>query len=232
MTNEMDNLAQTQLRKVIADRLRSTILGNEIKPGEWLRQEQLAERFGVSQTPVREALKDLAAEGLVEHVPYRGIRVIKFTAEDLVDLYACRAFMEGLAARYAAQNITSDELAELKQLFNEILKQYPVRENLAEYRRLNRRFHQVIYTASRHPYLVRTLNQMWAIFPTMMLTNFVQTAEAPIPKRGDSDKQEHQAILASLESQDADEAERRMRHHIQMTIDGIMAVLEAGQQAP
>ena len=231
MTNEMDNLAQTQLRQVITDRLRSAILEGQIAPGDWLRQEQLAERFGVSQTPVREALKDLVAEGLVEHAPYRGIRVIEFTVEDMLDLYACRAFMEGLAARYAAQNITSEELAELKQLFNEILKQYPIQENLAEYRRLNRRFHQAIYTASRHAYLVRTLNQMWTIFPTMMLTNFAQTAVAPIPKRGDSDKQEHQAILAALESQDADEAERLMRHHIQVTTDGIMAVLEAGQQA-
>jgi DNA-binding FadR family transcriptional regulator len=79
-------------------------------------------------------------------------------------------------------------------------------------------------------YLVRTLNQMWTVFPTMLLTNFAQTAVAPSPNEVTL-KQEHQAIMAAMESQDADEAERLMWHHIQVTTDGIMAVLGAGQQA-
>ncbi len=164
MLTEMDSITQTQLRQVVADRLRAAILENELKPGEWLRQEQLAEKFGVSQTPVREALKELVAEGLVEHAPYRGMRVIEFGVQDLVDLYACRGFIEGLAARYAAHNITEQELAELDRLLVE-LERHPGRESLSDHRNLNRRFHQVIYTASRHGYLVRTLDQMWTAFP-------------------------------------------------------------------
>ncbi|HAE59780.1 MAG TPA: GntR family transcriptional regulator, partial [Anaerolineae bacterium] len=88
-----------QLRNVVADRLRSAILEGFYKPGEWLRQEKLAQELGVSQMPVREALKELATEGLIEHVPYRGVRVIAFSPDDVGDLYAHRAFLEGRAAR-------------------------------------------------------------------------------------------------------------------------------------
>lgn len=222
----MDTLPQTQLRQVIADRLRTAILENEIKPGEWLRQEQLAEKFGVSQTPVREALKELVAEGLIEHVPYRGMRVIEFGLQDMLDLYACRGFIEGLAARYAAHNITDAELAELEHLQVK-LEQHPGRQALSDHRHLNRKFHQVIYTACRHGYLVRTLDQMWTAFPTMMLSSFVQTFADPIPGRTASNVQEHRAIVAALQAHDADEAERQVRHHIQVSAERIAAVLKA-----
>ncbi len=230
MSTEIDTLAHTQLRRVVADRLRSAILEHEIQAGEWLRQEQLAARFGVSQTPVREALKDLAAEGLVEHVPYRGVRVVEFTLDDMLDLYACRSFLEGLAARYAARNITPQELAELGQLQSD-LQGVVDRTHLAEHRRLNRRFHQIIYTASRHAYLVRTLNQMWEAFPTMMLSNFRRTAGDPVPQRKASNAQEHEAIVSALQAGNADEAERQTRYHIENTVRLIAAVLQPGSPA-
>jgi DNA-binding GntR family transcriptional regulator len=75
-----------QLHDVVAERIRTAILEGELRPGEWLRQERLAQEYGVSQMPVREALKKLAVDGLVEHVPYRGVRVIEFSPEDVSDL--------------------------------------------------------------------------------------------------------------------------------------------------
>lgn len=224
-TNDTSTLPQTQLRRIIGERLRAAILANELKPGEWLRQETLAQKFGVSQTPVREALQDLVGEGLVEHVPYRGIRVIQFAIEDMLDLYTCRAFMEGLAARYAAPHIAEAELAELKGLVDE-MERYRAQKDWAEYRRLNRQFHQVVYEASRHGYLIRTLNQMWSAFPTMMLGNFPETAIRPIPQRGASDRQEHEAIITTLERHDADQAERLMRSHIEESARRIGGVLK------
>lgn len=226
MVADTDRLAQNQLRHIIAQRLRAAILANEIKSGEWLRQEQLAQKFGVSHTPVREALQDLVGEGLVEHVPYRGIRVIEFSIADLLDLYASRAFLESLTARYAAQNITPEQLTELNCLSAEIERQR-VQKNWTEYRALNRRFHQMIYAASGHAYLTRTLDQMWNAFPTMMLGNFSETAAKPIPQRGASDKQEHLAIIAALESRDAERAERLMRAHVEESGHRIAAVLKS-----
>jgi DNA-binding GntR family transcriptional regulator len=218
--SELNDLGQTQLRHLIAERLRAAILANAFKPGDWLRQEQLAQQFGVSQTPVREALQDLVGEGVVERVPYRGIRVIEFTLTDLRDLYACRAFMEGIAARYAAQQITPKEITELKRLVDEMATAF-ARKKWNEYRELNRQFHQGIYATSRHPFLTRTLNQLWTAYPTMLLSNF----PGPIRKRRTLNTREHLAIINALETRDATRAERLIRAHIEESVRRIQVML-------
>ncbi len=205
-----------QLRNVVADQLRSAILEGRYQPGEWLRQEKLAQELGVSQMPVREALKELAAEGLIEHVPYRGVRVIEFSREDVSDLYEHRAFLEGRAAFSAAQNINTDEMSELERIFDE-MQANSAPERVTTYRELNRRFHQIIFTASRREYLIRTLNQMWAAFPTMLIANFAATASQPLPERDAPDIREHIAILSALRNHDAAAAETAMRDHILTT---------------
>ncbi len=203
-----------QLRNLVVDRLRSAILSGEIKPGEWLRQERLAQEYSVSQMPVREALKELTAEGIVEHIPYRGVRVIAFSPDDIWDLYTCRSFMEGMAARAAAANMTSAELVELKALQVQ-MRQHLEPEVLPDYPELNRRFHKVIFGASRRTYLIRTLNQMWAAFPSMLWGNFARTAAKPMPLRDKADIEEHEALIAALEKRDGEMAERITRHHIE-----------------
>lgn len=220
----MNEIDSTQLRQVIAKRIRGSIFANEIKPGEWLRQEQLAQKYGVSQTPVREALQDLLSEGIVERIPYRGIRVVEFTVADLLDLYSVRAVAEGLAARYAAENITPDEFQELEHAFKD-LEQNSIEHNLVEHRRLHRQFHQLIHASSRHAYLIRTLNQMWNTFPTMMLSNFAQTAENPVG-RGTAATAEHRVIVDAIKNRDSKLAERLMRQHIENTAQSIAAVVE------
>ena len=105
-----DTPSHKQLRNIVAEQMRAAILNGHYKPGEWLRQERLAQDLGVSQMPVREALKELAAEGLIEHVPYRGARVVVFSIDDILDLYSHRAFLESRAAFIAAEIITPNEL--------------------------------------------------------------------------------------------------------------------------
>jgi DNA-binding GntR family transcriptional regulator len=203
-----------QCREWLVQHLRSLILSGAVKPGEWLRQEKFAQQFGVSQTPVREALKQLSAEGLLEHVPYRGVRVVQFTLTDVHDLYDCRSFIEGMAARYAASTISDAQIEQLRGLFGRMQQRLGPR-HIAEYRELNRTFHTIIFDASGRSLLVRTLAQMWASFPSMLWSNFSQTAPTPLPGRDKTDVQEHGTILAALESRDPDEAERLMRVHIQ-----------------
>ncbi len=215
-----------QLRNLVADRLRSAILNGEIKPGAWLRQERLAQEYGVSQMPVREALKELSAEGLVEHVPYRGVRVIEFSPDDISDLYASRAFMEGLAARAAAANITLEELAELKALHSQ-MKVLLEAKVLAEYSELNRRFHRLVFSAGRRAYLTRTLNQLWDTFPSMLWGNFARTAGRPWPQRDLADIDEHAALIAALEQRDGDAAERVARHHVEESGQHLVAALRS-----
>jgi len=211
-----DNTSHKQLRNVVADQMRSAILEGRYKPGEWLRQERLAQDLGVSQMPVREALKELTAEGLIEHVPYRGARVIAFSINDVLDLYAHRAFLEGRTAFISAEIITPEELTELKALQVEIEK-YSAPESVIKYRELNRKFHQFIYTVSRREYLIRTLAQMWAAFPTMLIANFAATAVQPLPDRDPFDIIEHKAIVSAIEAHNAPAAEQAMKDHILAT---------------
>lgn len=220
--------ARSQLQHLVADRLRTAILEGKLKPGQWLRQRQLAEEFNVSQMPVREALKELAAEGLVEHIPYRGMRVVAFSPEDVEDLYTHRSLLEGMAARAAAARIEPDELAHLEQLQAQ-MADHMAPEDLAEYRQLNRQFHETIFRASRRAYLIRTLQQMWDAFPTMLWSNFAHTAVYSLPERDATDTHEHVAILKALADHDPDAAERLMREHIQAAGRDLVRVLHKQQ---
>jgi DNA-binding GntR family transcriptional regulator len=197
----------------VADRLRSEILEGRRSPGCWLRQESVAREEGVSQTPVREALKQLVAEGLLEHVPYRGIRVVTLSIEDAEDLYASRAVLEPMAARHAAPVITTEELKELASLHERMIAcEIPAR--LKEYRDLNRRFHEAIISASRRPFLTRTLGHLWSAFPTMLWSNVPSVAVVSAPEREDPDAAEHAEIIASLAAHDPERAAAAMKRHV------------------
>jgi DNA-binding GntR family transcriptional regulator len=215
-----------QLRQLVVDRVRADILEGKLASGTWVRQERIAKELGVSQMPVREALRELAAEGLVEHAPYRGVRVACLTAEDAEDLFAARAAVEALAAHAAAERITPEEIAELKRL-NREMKQRLAPKHLAKYRELNRRFHTVLYTASRRPFLIRTLHQFWSAFPTMLLTRFEETAIHPIPGRDAEDLAEHLSIVEALERHDPKATVQAVRVHLEKTSRRLMATLKS-----
>ena len=215
-----------QLRQRVAEGLRGAILDGRLAPGEWLRQERLAQEQGVSQTPVREALKELAAEGLVEHVPYRGIRVVQFSVEDAEDLYACRAVLEGMAARYAALAVEEPEIRKLESLHERMVR-CEVPGELKKYRDLNRQFHELIYSASGRAYLARTLGQLWSSFPTMLWSNVPRIAVESVPDRDEPDAEEHAEIVAAFGTHDPDRAERAVKHHIEMAGRAIVTAMKS-----
>ena len=219
-----NNQVHKQLRNVVADRMRAGILEGQYKPGEWMRQERIAQELGVSQMPVREALKELASEGLIEHVPYRGARVVDISPADVEDIYALRAFLESRAAGFAASQITQEELAELKDLHSKIEK-YSAPEDVLRYRELNRRFHEVIFTASRRSYLIRTLGLLWAAFPTMLIGNYLPTASRPLDGRDGVDQMEHEAIIHALENSDAESAGIAMKEHVESVMHELMGMI-------
>ena len=97
-------------------RLRDAIIDGRLKPGQWLRQEALARELGMSQMPVREALRRLVIEGLAERIAYRGVRVVEFTAADVADMFTVRLVLESLAVRFATPAIAAPEIQRLKDL--------------------------------------------------------------------------------------------------------------------
>ena len=216
-----------QLRKLVADQIRAAILDGRFKPGEWLRQEKVAQELGVSQMPVREALKELAAGGLVEHVPYRGVRVLALSIQDIEDLYEHRAFLESRAAELAAEQISEGEITEMKAMLAEMESLPP--EQIAQYRKVNRNFHEKIFHISRREYLIRTLTQMWEAFPTMLIGNFARTAQQPLPQRDAHDQVEHREIMAGLEAHDGERAGNAMKEHILSAAKHLIASLKVTQ---
>lgn len=210
----MANQKHKQLAQEVTDLLRDQILDGTLMPGEWLRQERIARECGVSQMPVREALKRLAAQGLVEHLPYRGIRVVEVSKEDAEDLFFCRAYIEGRAARFAAVNMTWDEMDSLLRIREDITRAIDAQE-VATYQRLNHSMHDVIIRSSRRPLVKRALDGFWTTYPSMLWPGFRDSTKNLLEKRFVDDEAEHDAIVNALKNRDPEAAEKAMRRHIQ-----------------
>ena len=197
--------------------LREAILTGDLKCGEWLRQQDLAEELGVSQTTVRDAFNQLIGEGLAVRVPYRGVRVVMLTASDLEDIYAIRALLEGLAARIAAKHISKEELQEMQAL----LPHTYVSEDSASVpiaREANRKFHEIFIKASRRGFLIRTLHQLWDWIDPLMLYSRTSTTEMGKETRvkwGYRDQIHHTHILEALNAGDADLASQLVTEAVQ-----------------
>jgi DNA-binding GntR family transcriptional regulator len=224
--SESSDLHHHQLNKKVSDHIREAILHGNFEPGDWIRQKRVADELGVSQMPVREALKKLAAEGLVEHIPYRGVRVVTFVVEDIADLYAQRAYLEGRAAKAAALLMTPDDFEYLANLQLQMKKNLAP-ENVQLYRDLNRNFHQKIYRSSQRNYLIRTLDQLWLAFPSMLFTHFLQTSSLPLPRKEEADIQEHRAIITALKNRNAVAAEQAVFEHISASGEAFITFLDA-----
>ena len=208
----------------VLERLRGLILTGEYGPQERLIEEQLAERLGVSRTPIRQALTMLEAEGLVELAPNRGATVCSFTVEDVWDIYDLRAVLEGHAARRAASRIRKGELARLRGLALE-MEGLPGRfadheEEIRALVALNQEFHGVIVEASRNKRLQRLINRTVEI-PLMFKAFFWYT-----PHERVISNHYHRQILHALEDGDADRAEIVMREHVYEGRDFVLAALK------
>lgn len=201
--HQKESLAQGVFRV-----LRNAILDGTLKPGDWLRQESLAEELDVSQTTVRDAFNQLIGEGLAIRIPYRGVRVLTLSASDLEDIYGMRAVLEGLAARNAAEHISAEELAEMRAILPDtIVNESPA--SVPQAREANRKFHRIFIEASRRRFLIRILRQLWDwIDPMMLYSRTIQTeiGQDTRIKWGERDRYQHTRILEALEAGDGDRA--------------------------
>ena len=204
--------------------MRALILTGEYGPDERLIEEQLAERLGVSRTPVRQALTMLEAEGLVEITPNRGATVCSFSIEDVWDIYDLRAVLEGHAARRAAGRIERRELERLRELARE-MEGLPGQfddheEEIRALVALNQEFHGTIVEASRNRRLERLINRTVEI-PLMFKAFYWYT----LHERTISNHY-HRQILEALENGDADRAEIIMREHVYEGRDFVIRALK------
>ena len=186
-------------------RLLEEIRNGDLRPGARLREAELADRLGISRTPVREAIRLLEADGLVAHAPRQGATIRVLDYSEVMELYEMRAVLEGTAARLAARSASDLELDELAALNAELAATADPR---AAYE-LNRQFHMTLQDAAKNRYLVKSVN---ALQKTLLILGPSTLTEAD---RAQQAVREHDAILQALKARDGAGAESCMRAHIE-----------------
>src|SRR5512145_359128 len=167
-TSETEIIQKRPLKEDIFDILHEKIISGAYKPGDWLRQEDIATQLGVSMTPVREALDLLVSTGLAERVPYRGVRVREMSTKDVVEAYGLRLILEGIIAREAARNITPEQIAGLETTLEQMKKHETLKDVSLE-RQSSREFHAAIAEATRNDLLVKLYEVVTNAFPDWLL---------------------------------------------------------------
>lgn len=155
----MSKIQSRNLYREVADRIRDLIEHGELMPGERISEKQLCEDFGVSRTPLREALKVLASEGLVELLPNRGARVMRLTLKKVKDTYDLMGALEGLSGELACQHISDEGIDNICALHERMLEHYRKRE-LQDYFRVNQQIHESILAASNNEVLQEMYNNL------------------------------------------------------------------------
>jgi DNA-binding GntR family transcriptional regulator len=216
-----------QLSDAVFETLRKAILDGRLVPGEWLRQESLAQEMSVSQITVRDALNRLVGEGLAIRVPYKGVHVIALSADDLQDIWAMRRLLEGLAAELAAERITSEELAQMRELLPATIVDADP-ESVDRAREANREFHETAIRASGRRFLIRILRQIWDWMDPMMLygrtLGMEQGAEIRT-KWGEMDRLQHTRLLEALEARDGPRARQVVAEYVEEAWNNLASLI-------
>ena len=197
---------QKTKKDLIIEVMREAILSGELVPGERLLQEELAERFDVSPTPIREAIQQLVAEGVLSHSPYRGVQVAEVHLDEVRQVYLIRSTLEELATRTAVLNLRIGDVLQLRE-YQDQIRERVENNDLRILRKLNYEFHMLIYQASNMPLLIHMIKSLWTKFPWDTLH--------VLPNRAEAAADEHELILKAINNGDADLAGRLMREHIE-----------------
>jgi DNA-binding GntR family transcriptional regulator len=194
------------------EEIRDAIIGLRLQPGDSLREAALAERLGVSKTPVREALGRLEKEGLVETTSFKGAVVSSYSREDLIELYELRELLEGAAARAAAEGSTADALDRLGAIVerSRVLRTAGDLDGLAD---LLGEFDEVVYAQVKNSRIAALIANLRA-----HLSRIGKLTEQ-IPGRVEASVEEHAAIVDAIAARDADGAERLIRAHIRSVLN-------------
>ena len=191
----------------VADRLRDQIYQHELVPGDPIDEMALCERYGISRTPLREALKVLSSEGLIELIPRRGSFVRSMDIEELNELFPVMAVLEGLCAREAVENCTPKDLKQLEQM-HEKLEDYVKQGNIDAYYEQNFVFHQAVQDLSGNKWLQRVIGDLRKV---LRLARHMQLT---IPGRLEESLEEHRQIMKAFTQQDSDLADQNMQNHL------------------
>lgn len=196
------------LRDVVFENIRGAIMEGVLKPGERLMEIQLAEQLGVSRTPVREAIRKLELEGLVVMMPRKGAYVADMSKKDLIDVLEVRLGLEGLAAFYAAERISKEQIKTLEEISLDLSK-YVEANDLENILKMDEQFHMLIFDASGNARLKNMIISVWETvyrFRIKYMSDYNSAVNIV---------DEHRKLIEALKKGKADLAEKLAREHIE-----------------
>lgn len=191
--------------EVAYQQLKKAIQSGQLSPGTRIRETEIAERFEISRTPVRDAMRRLEADGLISYLPRQGAVVSKLDHQETMELYDLREILEGTAAAFAARHASAAEIAELEDL---VASETSIQDQPDKLADLNRIFHAVLYRAAHNRYLERALINLRDSMALLGGTTL------RVAGRYDTAHGEHDAIISAIARRDPVAAESAARAHI------------------
>lgn len=213
-------LARPALYEQVAERLRNRIFAHELAPGTWIDEQVVAAELGISRTPLREALKVLAAEGLVELKPRRGCYVTQLSEQDLDEVFPVMALLEGRVAQEAARRATDADLARLAAI-HEGLERHAAAGDADRFFEANQVFHNALQELAGNRWLKQLIED------TRKVIKLTRRDSLRLEGRLKQSLAEHRAILKALQARQPDEAGRLMHNHL---LSGRAALSKLHQQ--
>ncbi len=225
VTAHIIEIPRPALHEQVAGRLREMLVEGRIAPGAKLNERQLCEALEVSRTPLREAIKKLAAEGLVELVPNRGAIALQLDEQAVRHTFEVMGGLEAMSGELAAQRITEAELAEIRATHFEMLAAY-TRRDLPAYYRLNASIHRAINAAARNPVLCDTYDRLNARLQALRFRS-----------NQDGDKwkhavEEHEKMIDALTRRDGAALSQLLARHLENKLAVVLEQLQAAQATP
>jgi len=192
------------LRESILETIRDAIISGSLKPGEKVAEPELAERFGISRTPIREAFRQLESEGYLTVVPRKGAVVVTFSQRDVEEFYAIKSILEGYAARKACEKLTPREIDKLQSI-NDKLRVLADEGDVRHFFKVHDNFHELFVRAADNEKLTEMILNLVGRFQRLRI------ASLSLPGRMAFSVQEHQKIIDAFRNGDAGLAENLVR---------------------
>jgi len=220
---ELAKIQRERAVDAVYQALRQAIVSSLMKPGERLNVDELAQKLGVSLTPVRSAIQQLSNEGLVEIRPRSGTFVASLSPQDVEETFEIRCALECLAGEKAAANISPQALKRLHELLRALRKPVRNEEERKAHERDNSELHRAVVEASGN----RRLLEMYEALNAHIKIARIHSAEANWPVRMQQEESEHEEIVAALEKRDTGALVKALRKHIYRAKDALVATLRA-----
>lgn len=203
------------IRDMIYESIRKAIFEGELKAGDRLVEKELAEKLRVSRTPIREALRKLEMEGLIKHVPRKGVVVKGFTPDDIIEIYSIRQVLEALAITYTVKNITERELEQLKELIEkmEILTE---EDNTDDLFKTSQEFNDILIKSCRMPRLIKLISTYQEYLERFRVVTMGRK------ERKLAALMDHREILQAVINRDAPRAEQLVKKHLQGALEAYL----------